>query len=376
MLVALAAAPAAGAEADVEPLAPAGVEAVDVDRALDGSPTPDGDGSWRPPDPPDDKYDWVQLTSGEWLKGEILRMRDDDLEFDSDKLDELTIDWDDIAQIRASRPQQWVNVDHTVLVGRAVVDRKEVRVWTEDGVKSFPSEDLLSVVPAAERLRDRWDSKISLGVSVNQGNTDQADFSGFGHLRRATALTRFLISYNGAISVVGDQKTTNNHRATARFDIWLTDRLFLTPAMVDAYHDEFQNIGLRLTPGATVGYRIADMKNFVWEVDLGGGAQHTRPVSSDADAKTIGATLTGTRVDWDITDDIEWEFTYRFQLGIPGVDERTHHTFTTLSFEITDHIDFDLSLTWDRTSKPPPLADGTTPESDDVRFSVGLGFDL
>ena len=40
-----------------------------------------------------DTYDWLRLTSGEWLKGELKRMREDDVEFDSDKLDLVQFDW-------------------------------------------------------------------------------------------------------------------------------------------------------------------------------------------------------------------------------------------------------------------------------------------
>ena len=34
--------------------------------------------------PPEDGYDWIQLTSGEWLKGELIGVFDDEVEFDSD----------------------------------------------------------------------------------------------------------------------------------------------------------------------------------------------------------------------------------------------------------------------------------------------------
>ena len=58
---------------------------------------------WKPPPPMPSKFDWIQLTSEEWLKGEILAMYDEELEFDSDELDELTLDWDDIKQIRSAQ---------------------------------------------------------------------------------------------------------------------------------------------------------------------------------------------------------------------------------------------------------------------------------
>lgn len=43
------------------------------------------------------KHAWVQLKSGEWLKGEITRMFDDKLYFDSDEFDNVSLDWGDVA---------------------------------------------------------------------------------------------------------------------------------------------------------------------------------------------------------------------------------------------------------------------------------------
>lgn len=42
------------------------------------------------------EFDWVQLTSGEWLKGEIKSMYNESVEFDSDKLNLLRIDLQDV----------------------------------------------------------------------------------------------------------------------------------------------------------------------------------------------------------------------------------------------------------------------------------------
>ncbi|MCP4993645.1 MAG: hypothetical protein GY934_07655 [Gammaproteobacteria bacterium] len=37
---------------------------------------------WTPPPP--DNYDWIQLVSGEWLKGELIAMYEGTVEFDSE----------------------------------------------------------------------------------------------------------------------------------------------------------------------------------------------------------------------------------------------------------------------------------------------------
>jgi hypothetical protein len=58
---------------------------------------------WQPTPPMPEKFDWIQLTSDEWLKGEIIAMYDDKLEFDSDELDLLEFDMEDVRQIRSAQ---------------------------------------------------------------------------------------------------------------------------------------------------------------------------------------------------------------------------------------------------------------------------------
>ena len=62
--------------------------------------------SWQPPPPMPDDFDWVQMTSGEWLKGEIIAMYGDVLEFDSDEFDLQSLDLDDIQQVRSAQVMQ------------------------------------------------------------------------------------------------------------------------------------------------------------------------------------------------------------------------------------------------------------------------------
>ena len=54
---------------------------------------------WLPPEPDAKAYDWIQLDTHEWLKGKIDLIQDDNIQFDSDKLDDLEFEWDDIIRL-------------------------------------------------------------------------------------------------------------------------------------------------------------------------------------------------------------------------------------------------------------------------------------
>src|SRR5262245_53515266 len=82
---------------------------------------------FQPPPPAPDKFDWIQLKSGEWLKGELIALYEDKLEFDSDELNKLSLDWEDIRQVRTGRVVQVRFTDRT-LTGRLVIDANTVQV--------------------------------------------------------------------------------------------------------------------------------------------------------------------------------------------------------------------------------------------------------
>jgi hypothetical protein len=50
-------------------------------------------GDWHPQSVYSGDFDWIQMSSGEWVKGSIIAMYDGDLEFDSDEFGDLTLGW-------------------------------------------------------------------------------------------------------------------------------------------------------------------------------------------------------------------------------------------------------------------------------------------
>jgi len=59
---------------------------------------------WAPPEPSASKWDWARLDTGEWIKGEMIVMQQDVMSFESDKFDDLEIDWEDVLDLRLARP--------------------------------------------------------------------------------------------------------------------------------------------------------------------------------------------------------------------------------------------------------------------------------
>jgi hypothetical protein len=335
---------------------------------------------WRPPEAGLADWDWIRLTSDEWLKGEIIVLRSNSLQFESDKLGRLTIDWDDVREVHSKRTNSFLFGEDEIVVGAIQMSDGKVTVTEKDGTKrEHPASELQTIVPGLPTEANYWSGKISLGAGYRKGNTDQVDYTLLGEIARRTLENRLTFKYTGGFSKVNDEVTLNSHRVNAAFDIFLTRRLYVTPIVVEYYRDPIANIDHQITPGAGLGYAIYDNPKTEWDVGGGFGYQHTKYVSvlagEDRQLRT-GSLRVETDLKHEVTDDIDLAFNYRFTLGIPETESRQHHLLTQLSFAITDDLDFDVSFLWDRVVPTRRDADGEKPEPDDFRITLGVGLEF
>ncbi len=82
-------------------------------------------------------------------------------------------------------------------------------------------------------------------------------------------------------------------------------------------------------------------------------------------------------LDWDITKNIEWEFSWSSKIGIPDPKTSTHHASSDFSIDIyKDIFELVFSFVWDRVDNPQPFEDGTVPEKDDIKMVFSFGIDI
>ncbi len=338
-----------------------------------GSPAPDL--SWVPPE---DAFDWIQLESGEWLKGQIKAMQNRQIEFESEKLKGLTFDWKDIRQLRSPRIVDVLLVDRTQVSGPVTVTPDEVRV---DGAapRIFARDQLQSLTPGGVKERNYWSGKGSLGLAVRSGNSKQVEYNAQVRVQRRTPNTRLSLDYLGNVSSVDGVESANNNRANTEFDRWLSQRLYVIVPFFEYYRDPFQNLDARYTVGAGVGYDLVDRPSLNWNITLGPAfqkAEFTSVQLGEPTEKGAGALVFGSRFDWDITHRTDLILEYRGQYTSREVGETAHHSVATLSIELTKHFDLDVSFVWDRIAQPKVGSDGVQPKPDDYRLVVGVGINF
>jgi putative salt-induced outer membrane protein YdiY len=339
------------------------------------------DPEWRPetPAPPmPTKYDWIQLTSDEWLKGEFLVMYDDELEFDSEELDLQKFDLEDVREVRTAQTMQVGLVNREVLIGKLFIDGDVVRVIMEEQERRVSRYEILSITAGEPKEINFWTGKVTFGLNVRRGNSEVLEMNSSMKFRRRTVRNRVVIDYLGTYNLTEEILTSNNHRASLVWDRFVTRRLFVKPVYFEWFKDPFQNIAHRETIGFGAGYEIWETPKHEWTVSGGPAYVQTTFESVEAgtpDTESTPALVVGSDLDMELTGWLDYFWQYSFQIVNEISGKYNHHFVTGFETEVTRLLDFDIKMIWDRIQNPREAEDTTVPEQDDYRLVVSLVFD-
>jgi putative salt-induced outer membrane protein YdiY len=241
---------------------------------------------------------------------------------------------------------------------------------------SLPRDQLTGITPGGKREIEFWSGNLSIGLSLQSGNTRQVNLNTSAELVRRTPATVFELDYLGNFSEVNGEQNANNQRINGSYDIRLDRHWFLRPVNVEYYRDQLANIAHRGTVGVGVGYYIFDRDGLEWNVS--GGPAYQRTVfetveAGQSDTATTEAGFLQTNFKADITRRLTFIQTFSANVMSQEAGRYSHHAVSTLEFEIKRHLDLNVSLVWDYLQYPQPESNGSVPQHSDFRLNVGVG---
>ena len=333
-----------------------------------------------------DTFDWVQMVSGEWIKGNIERMRDENLEFDSDKLDMLNLDFGDVALVHSPQVNTYVFDDRISATGKAVITEDLVIVQTVDeGTKTFLRSELESIVQG-QKEKDWWSMKLRFGLTLNRGNTDQLTYDINFNVKREDRLTLLDLNYNTSFGQTNGVQNVNRHLGEAIFQVFLGSRWWVTPVFGQLYNDRFANVQFRATPAAGAGVHIFDTPNAKWDFQTGIGYQYLNYESAEVGTENPQHDAfipLYTYWDFDITGDIDLTMSWLTNLVVTTIGNTNHTAKADLAIELTSILDLDVAFLFLRTEDPaqpvqppPPEAQLPAIEKNDYQLVVGISLEL
>ena len=341
---------------------------------------------WQKPTPIfKQDFDWVKLTSDEWLKGDIVSMYDEKLEFDSDELDMQTIDWEDVAELRSKQWQSIRMFDGTIAEGYLVLKDGQLSLVKNGVTSHYELSNLLSIASSGKNEIDLWDGYINLGINLRQGNTVQIDYTFSAGMQRRSSSTRFKTDYTADYSRYEDQETkerkvtADSQRLTSSYDWFFNPKVYFRAADVEYISDKFLNLDYRVHYGVALGYHIIDTSRTTWDVNAGPSYQKSKFLDVQDDSSdsedSFGLTL-GTDFTFEVTGDIDYDASYNVQMVNEASGGNIHHFQTGLEIDLANDFDLDLTFYVDRTENPKANSEGDIPEKSDYRLVVSFGYDF
>ncbi len=333
--------------------------------------------------PADNFFDWIQLESDEWLKGDIIALYGFVLEFDSDKLGLIRIDWDDVKQLRSARQislhleSRDASLRSSVETGKLVIDGQRVYLTSMGNTSLYQRNRIVSITEAADSELGLWSGKVSIGANIKAGNSKLIDVITSFSVFRRSAESIFNLNYSGNLSRVEGNETINNHRLRSYADWFQSTKLFWRVYNAEYYRDTFKNIDWQLSLGTSFGNKLIRNSKTDWEITGGIGNLHSNYVSVeageaiDSDSPFIRM---GTVFDKELTNWMDFFVDYSFQLLEEESGRYTHYFVTTLSTDVIGDLDLDVSLVWERVAKPRSDESGNVPEKDDYQLILSASY--
>jgi hypothetical protein len=337
------------------------------------------DAGWTPPRPADfpTRFDWVQLPSGEWLGGKLVALYDGTLEFDSEEMGLTRLDWDDLVELRTRQVLAVRPVSGPSAIGRVILQQGRVSVTRDGRTRVFRQSEVLTVAAGSPEERDYWSGEMSGNLNLQSGDSDSQHFNVRALAQRRTVVQRVSLEYIANYDKTDGIETQNNHRVSGDWDRFITDRFFWSPLFFEYYKDEPKNIRHRFTLGPAVGYQVIDNDSTSWVVSGGPAFTQTwfeQVLPGKDDSTRSAALLAKTRVDHELTGDVDLWFDYRFLYGSEETGGYSHRMEFGSSFDVFGDLDLRASYVWDFISDPVEDDAGNVPAQNDSRLLLGVGY--
>ncbi|MGB0937464.1 MAG: DUF481 domain-containing protein [Colwellia sp.] len=338
---------------------------------------------WEKPTPMfEHQFDWIRLASNEWLKGNIISVYDNELEFDSEEFNIQTFDMDDVKELRSRYNQSIRLRDGTVVEGFVILKDGVLKIISGGEELTYPVSELFNLTSSSENRLSLWDGDISLGFNFLKGNVGQSDVTLSTTIQRRTVDSRLKFDYVFNYSELEEENAPNVINAnTSRFNSsydWLySNKIFFRLVDLEIFKDEIQNIESRNTLGLSLGYHIIDNPIALWDVTVGPSYQETTYTESlENDSEKSPVLSINTLVEYEITSNIDFILDYQFKFVNEASGTRLHNLKSGFSFDLAYDVDIDFTVYVDRIAEPLPKADGSLPEGNDFRTVVSLSYDF
>jgi putative salt-induced outer membrane protein YdiY len=133
--------------------------------------------------------------------------------------------------------------------------------------------EMASLRDDAVRYTPKWTADLELGLNGQTGNTEEVNFDGRIHAKRATQVDRFMLFVEGHFGRQNSVRNTNEVKGGAKYEIDISERAFAYASTILEF-DEFENLDLRSNVTVGLGYFFIRQDDQTLKGRVGAGYQH------------------------------------------------------------------------------------------------------
>jgi len=329
--------------------------------------------------------DEVVLKDGSWIVGEIIQLVGGKLKVKTVFAKEIEIDWEQVSVITTEKPIKVVlkelddQGEKQTISGRAVrMDDGSIALQTKELEQPVPLDrtKVFAINPPVKPFLS-MKGYVTLGGSINDGNTNTKAFNATGEWIGTMDIHRFTIrgTYNYAED--SDRVTARNALGTVKYDVFVYKRLYVfASALFEG--DRFQDLDLRTALSAGAGYQFIEAGDFdsPWLEDLEfsgeAGLSYFFENYKDVPNRSYSAARWMIRILWPVLQ--KKIIFFHNHEGYPSLEDHDNFYFVTetgLRCSIIKNFFANFQINWRYTNSPPAGVKRT-----DTMFIVGVGFNF
>ena len=141
-------------------------------------------------------------------------------------------------------------------------------------------------------------------------------------------------------------------------------------------YDKFQNIRLRATPAAGVGFHLITNYIVNWDLEFApAGYQYLSlldPAGGVENPQSDGYMMFRMFADLDFTNDIQLLLEWRTNLVYTTIGNTNHVGNADFTLRVTTILYFNTAFLFLRTEDPFPRSDGSVPKKNDYQITFGV----
>lgn len=227
-----------------------------------------------------ERTDTVLLINGNAVTGEIKSYEFGSLEYGTDSMGTVQIDWEDVVGITSNQTVQVEVSNGTRFLGNldAAEERFYINVVTEHGPVELSMKRIVRITPidVSDTFVERLEGGLSVGLN-SQSGSGVTIFDTTADVRYRTELYLVGITVNSSITDQPSEETQSNHAARLNYQRFRRNRWF-TDWFSSWERNDQLGIESRTSLGAGLGrYIVQTNRN---QFSLMAGAQATRSEST------------------------------------------------------------------------------------------------